>query len=50
VGWAVAVRGRDGVFHHKVDEGEALVFEVVPTKVLSFSKADGAATRHRFKG
>jgi len=40
---------RDGVFHHDGGEGGALVFEVVPTKVLSFSKTDGAATRHRFK-
>ena len=39
---------RDGVFHHEGGEGAALVFEVVPSKVLSFSKADGAATRHRF--
>jgi nitroimidazol reductase NimA-like FMN-containing flavoprotein (pyridoxamine 5'-phosphate oxidase superfamily) len=40
---------RDGAFHHDGGAGEALVFEVVPTKVLSFSKSDGAATRHRFK-
>ena len=39
----------DGVFHHEGGVGEALVFEVVPSKVLTFSKADGAATRHRFK-
>lgn len=39
---------RDGAFHHEGGDGEGLVFEVVPTKVLSFSKADGAATRHRF--
>lgn len=40
---------RDGAFHHDGGDGEGLVFEVVPTKVLSFSKSDGAATRHRFK-
>lgn len=39
---------RDGAFHHDGGVGEALVFEVIPEKVLSFSKADGAATRHRF--
>ena len=39
---------RDGAFHHNEGEGAGLVFEVVPSKVLSFSKADGAATRHRF--
>ena len=39
----------DGAFHHDGGDGEGLVFEVIPTKVLSFSKADGAATRHRFK-
>jgi general stress protein 26 len=40
---------RDGAFLHDGGDGEGLVFEVVPTKVLSFSKSDGAATRHRFK-
>jgi len=40
---------RDGAFHHEDGEGEALVFEVAPAKVLSFSKTDGAATRHRFR-
>ena len=40
---------RDGAFHRDGGVDEALVFEVLPTKVLSFSKADGAATRHRFK-
>lgn len=40
---------RDGTFYHEGNEGEAFVFEVVPTKVLSFSKADDAATRHRFR-
>lgn len=39
---------RDGAFHHEGGDGEALVFEVAPTKVLSFSKGDLAATRYRF--
>jgi general stress protein 26 len=30
------------------DVGEALVFEVVPTKVLAFAKGDFAQTRYRF--
>jgi pyridoxine/pyridoxamine 5'-phosphate oxidase len=30
------------------DGGEALVFEVVPTKVLAFAKGDFAQTRYRF--
>ena len=46
--WQFEARG--GAFHHDGGEGAALVFEVVPNKVLSFSKADGAATRHRFPG
>jgi general stress protein 26 len=37
----------DGAFHHG-DVGEAHVFEVVPSKVLSFAKETFAATRHRF--
>ena len=37
---------RDRAFQH--EEGEALVFEVAPTKVLSFAKGSFAATRHRF--
>jgi hypothetical protein len=36
----------DGVFRH--DAGEALVFEVVPAKVLAFAKGDFAQTRYRF--
>ena len=39
---------RDGTFQHEGGTGEAFVFEVVPTKVLSFAKAQFAATRHRF--
>ena len=35
-----------GVFHHE-DGGEALVFSVVPTKVLSFAKGTFGQTRHR---
>jgi hypothetical protein len=37
---------RDGRFHHEV--GAALVFSVVPTKVLAFGKGTFAHTRHRF--
>ena len=39
---------RDGMFHHNDDAGDhpALVFAVVITKVLSFDKERGAATRH----
>ncbi len=37
----------DGAFHH--EGGEALVFEVVPTKVLAFAKGDFAQTRYRFE-
>lgn len=36
---------RDGAFHH--DAGEALVFEVSPTKILAFAKGDFAQTRFR---
>ena len=36
----------DGVFRHGA--GEALVFEVVPEKVLAFAKGDFAQTRYRF--
>ncbi len=39
---------RDGEFHHADFDGDhpALVFEVAVTKVLSFDKGSGAATRH----
>jgi nitroimidazol reductase NimA-like FMN-containing flavoprotein (pyridoxamine 5'-phosphate oxidase superfamily) len=37
---------RDGQFHH--EGGDALVFEVAPTKILSFAKGDFAQTRFRF--
>lgn len=36
----------DGAFQH--DGGEALVYEVVPTKVLAFAKGSFAQTRYRF--
>lgn len=36
----------DGVFRHEA--GEALVFSVVPTKVLAFGKEPFSHTRHRF--
>ena len=36
----------DGAFHH--DGGEALVFEVVPMKILAFAKGDFAQTRYTF--
>jgi nitroimidazol reductase NimA-like FMN-containing flavoprotein (pyridoxamine 5'-phosphate oxidase superfamily) len=46
----------DGRWHFEVDadgfrheEGLALVFEVAPTKVLSFAKAPFAASRHCFR-
>lgn len=38
----------DGVFQHEGGTGEAYVFEVSPSKVLSFAKETFAATRHRF--
>ena len=38
----------DGAFRH--GSGEALVFEVVPTKVLAFNKGAFAQTRFRFPG
>ena len=37
---------RDHAFHH--DAGEAIVFEVRPTKVLAFSKGEFAQTAFRF--
>jgi nitroimidazol reductase NimA-like FMN-containing flavoprotein (pyridoxamine 5'-phosphate oxidase superfamily) len=37
---------RDGAFHHEA--GEALVFEVVPVKILAFAKGDFAQTRFTF--
>lgn len=39
---------RDGAFQSPDGTGEALVFEVRPAKVLSFTKGHFAATRHRF--
>ena len=42
--WDFAVA--DGMFHH--DGGSALVFAVVPTKVLAFAKGEFAQTRYRF--
>jgi general stress protein 26 len=36
----------DGVFHG--DGGDALVFEVAPTKILAFAKGNFAQTRYRF--
>ena len=36
----------DGAFHHGA--GSALVFEVVPAKVLAFAKGEFAQTRFRF--
>jgi hypothetical protein len=36
----------NGAFRHEA--GEALVFEVVPVKVLAFAKGDFAQTRFRF--
>ena len=38
----------NGAFHH--EGGEALVFEVVPVKILVFAKGDFAQTRFRFAG
>jgi nitroimidazol reductase NimA-like FMN-containing flavoprotein (pyridoxamine 5'-phosphate oxidase superfamily) len=38
----------NGAFQHEGGSGEAYVFEVVPTKVLSFAKDVDAATRHTF--
>jgi hypothetical protein len=37
---------RNGAFHH--NGGEALVFEVVPAKIISFAKGDFAQTRFTF--
>ena len=37
----------NGAFQHD-DGGEALVFEIVPTKILAFAKGDFAQTRYRF--
>lgn len=39
---------RDGVFHH-TGGGVSNVYEVVPTKVLAFSKSPFAQTRHQFR-
>ena len=38
---------RDGAFHHP-GGGAALVFEVVPSKVLAFGKGEFSHTRYRF--
>jgi nitroimidazol reductase NimA-like FMN-containing flavoprotein (pyridoxamine 5'-phosphate oxidase superfamily) len=38
---------RDGAFHHE-GGGEALVFSVIPTKILAFAKGAFSQTRHRF--
>ena len=38
----------NGAFHHP-DGGEALVFSVVPAKVLAFSKGTFGQTRHQFR-
>ena len=47
VGWSVAFRGgQRRLFQHEGGAGEAYVFEVVPTKILSFAKETFAATRH----
>jgi general stress protein 26 len=54
VAWATKWDGQwhfevgDGAFLHEGGTGEAHVFEVVPSKVLSFAKETLAATRHRF--
>ena len=40
---------RDGALHHP-GGGAALVFEVVPSKVLAFRKGEFSQTRHRFPG
>lgn len=37
----------DEMFHHE-GGGSAIVFEVVPTKVLAFAKGEFAQTRYRF--
>jgi hypothetical protein len=37
---------RDGAFQH--NRGEALVFAVVPAKVLAFGKGAFTHTRHKF--
>ena len=42
--WQFEVVG--DAFHH--EGGEALVYEVVPTKVLAFAKGDFAQTRYRW--
>ena len=44
--WHFEVDG--DAFRHEGDEGRALVFEVAPSKVLSFAKERFAASRHRF--
>ncbi len=41
-------RARDGSFHHEA--GAALVFAVVPAKVLAFGKGGFSQTRHSFRG
>jgi nitroimidazol reductase NimA-like FMN-containing flavoprotein (pyridoxamine 5'-phosphate oxidase superfamily) len=39
---------RDGAFHHP-GGGEALVFQVTPSKVLAFGKGEFSHTRYRFQ-
>jgi nitroimidazol reductase NimA-like FMN-containing flavoprotein (pyridoxamine 5'-phosphate oxidase superfamily) len=41
-------QARDGAFHHEHGSGEAFVFRVQPTKVLTFRKQPFVHTRHRF--
>ena len=45
--WHFEVDG--DAFRHEGGEGRALVFEVIPRKVLSFAKERFAASRHRFQ-
>ena len=40
-------QARNGTFHHP-GGGEALVFSVMPTKILAFGKGKFSHTRHRF--
>jgi general stress protein 26 len=44
--WRYQVRA--GAFHHQGGSG-ALVFELVPSKILAFAKGDFSQTRHRFR-
>jgi hypothetical protein len=38
----------NGTFQQRDGGGEALVFEIVPSKVLAFAKGEFAQTRFRF--